>query len=380
MTSQPSMPGEDSEPAESRRPLLSRGLRVAVQVVLLAVFVILLWELGSLVRSRLNGPVVPRADLPVPSPSPTTGLDLASFDLPELLPALPAGVSRLALLHTTLPERPRFELTQYTVPQGDTIFGIGDKFGLKPQTIMWGNTEVLGDDPDMIRPGLVLTILPENGALYKWNKGDGLNHVAAYFHVTPQAIVEWPGNHLSLESLGDFALPDIQPGTLLFIPGGVREYISKVVNIPRKSPGVASYLGPGVCSAAVGGSIGTGAFVWPVRGTITTQFSPDTNHPAIDIAAPLGTPVAAADTGVVVYSGPTYDNIGYGNLVIIDHGNGWQTLYAHLSEIYVSCGVGVFQGGTIGAIGSTGRSTGPHLHFQMDSTQYGKVNPLSYLP
>ncbi len=380
MLSLPPIPDEDAELADAGR-LFSwpTVLRVIARVALLSVFAIAIWELGSLFlpgwASRAETP--PAAELP--SPSPGTGLDLAVFQLPELLPASSPGISRFALLHTTLPERPRFELTQYTVIQGDTIFGIGDKFGLKPQSVLWGNTELLGDDPDMIRPGLVLKILPENGALYKWNKGDGLNHVAAYFHVTPQDILEWPGNHLTAEGVGDFAQPNIQPGTLLFIPGGVREYISKVVNIPRKSPGVASYLGPGVCSAAAGGAIGTGSFVWPVRGTITTQFSPETNHPAIDIAAPLGTSVAAADTGVVVYAGPTYDNIGYGNLVIIDHGNGWQTLYAHLSAIYVTCGMGVFQGGAIGAIGSTGHSTGPHLHFQMESTQYGKVNPLDYL-
>jgi murein DD-endopeptidase MepM/ murein hydrolase activator NlpD len=76
----------------------------------------------------------------------------------------------------------------------------------------------------------------------------------------------------------------------------------------------------------------------------------------------------------------TYDQIGYGNLVVIDHGNGWQTLYAHLSAIYVKCGYGVFQGASIGALGSTGRSSGPHLHFQMQSTKYGKVDPLKYLP
>ncbi len=353
-------------------------LRAALWVGALTILAISLWELGGLLTARAHPGPIP-VDLPA-STTPGPSLTPVTLTLPDLVPIPRTGIGRLAQIHTIRPDRSRFELTRYTVQSGDTVYGIAEKFGLKPQTIMWGNTEALGDDPDMIGPGLELVILPDNGALHKWRQGEGLKKVSEYYHVTPQDIIDWPGNQLSLASVGDFTKPNIAPGTLLFIPGGVREFISKVDSIPRSGPAVASYLGPGVCQAAVGGSIGTGSFVWPVQGTITTQFSPDIGHPAIDIAAPLGTPVAAADTGVVVYSGPTYDAIGYGNLVIIDHGNGWQTLYAHLSAIYVDCGMGIFQGATIGAIGSTGRSTGPHLHFQMTSIDLGKVNPFGYLP
>jgi murein DD-endopeptidase MepM/ murein hydrolase activator NlpD len=167
---------------------------------------------------------------------------------------------------------------------------------------------------------------------------------------------------------------------MLIIPGGRREYISKVPTVPRKNPASASYLGPGSCSAVSGGAVGTNTWVRPVGGILTNPFSPETNHPAIDLAAPLGTGIAAADTGVVVYAGSTYPSIGYGNLVIIDHGNGWQTLYAHLGPVYVSCGQGIYQGAIIGAIGMTGNTTGPHLHFEMRSDTYGKVNPLNFIP
>ncbi|HEX9012673.1 MAG TPA: LysM domain-containing protein, partial [Anaerolineaceae bacterium] len=160
--------------------MLKPVLRMLLSVVLLSAFALTVWEVGGMFLPSLARGV--STDAP-PAPSPTPGYDLAAIPLPELNPAAAPGVARQAQLHTTLPERPRFELSKYTVQQGDTVFGIAEKFQIKPQTIMWGNTYVLGDDPDMISPGLELTILPEDGALYRWTKGDGLNGVAAYFHV-----------------------------------------------------------------------------------------------------------------------------------------------------------------------------------------------------
>ncbi|MDD5369535.1 MAG: M23 family metallopeptidase, partial [Anaerolineaceae bacterium] len=279
-----------------------------------------------------------------------------------------------------LPSRPRFEVTTYTIKKGDTIFDIAEKYGLKVQSIMWGNFETLGDNPDMISPDVTLVILPVDGVYHKWREGEGLNGVAKGYNVTPDAIIDWPGNHLTRESIGDYAKPNIAPGTMLMVPGGRRDYISQVAAVPRKSPGAGSYLGPGSCGTINGGAVGTGSFVWPVTGTITQGFLPEINHPAIDIGVPIGTSIAAADTGVVVYAGATYDRVGYGNLVIIDHGNGWQTLYAHQGTIYVSCGQGIYKGAAIGTVGMTGHTTGPHLHFEMRSDTLGKVNPLNFLP
>jgi len=100
-------------------------------------------------------------------------------------------------------------------------------------------------------------------------------------------------------------------------------------------------------------------------------------HPGLDLVGRAGDPVYAADNGFVVYAG--WSNVGYGNLIVIDHGNGWQTWYAHLSLAYVACGQNVWQGSTIGGIGSTGNSSGPHLHFE---TRYqgGLPNPFNVLP
>jgi murein DD-endopeptidase MepM/ murein hydrolase activator NlpD len=101
------------------------------------------------------------------------------------------------------------------------------------------------------------------------------------------------------------------------------------------------------------------------------------NHPAIDIAGRLGNAIYTTDAGVIVYAGWRDD---YGNLIMVDHGNGWQSLYAHLSQTNVACGQSVGQGELIGLMGSTGNSSGPHLHFELMNTQYGKVNPHDFLP
>jgi murein DD-endopeptidase MepM/ murein hydrolase activator NlpD len=128
------------------------------------------------------------------------------------------------------------------------------------------------------------------------------------------------------------------------------------------------------------GAVGTGAFIWPSNSHYVGgyEYSPSTNHFGIDISGSLGDAVYASDNGVVVYAG--WNNWGYGNVVVIDHGAGWQTLYAHLSAFGVGCGQSVYQGSVIGAYGSTGNSSGPHLHFEMLNESYGKVNPLDFLP
>ena len=99
-------------------------------------------------------------------------------------------------------------------------------------------------------------------------------------------------------------------------------------------------------------------------------------HPAIDIGGQIGNAIYAADSGVVVYAG--WSDYGYGYLIVIDHGNGWQSAYAHLSAVGVVCGQSVFQGSVIGGLGSTGNSTGPHLHFELVYNG-AKLNPLNFV-
>lgn len=291
------------------------------------------------------------------------------------------GIARQTSLHTIIPSRPRQEVIKYTVQPGDTVFGIAEKFGLKPQTILWANYYTLLDNPHSLRPGQELNILPVDGTYYQWQAGDGLNGVARFFGVTPEDIINFPGNHLDPKTIGDYAHPNIQPGTWLVIPGGKREFVSwsAPIGVTRQNPAVARALGPGSCGPVSGGAVGFGTFIWPANKHYLSgyDYSPETNHYGIDIAGNEGEGVYASDAGVIVYAG--WNDWGYGNMIIIDHGNGFQTLYAHLSALNVVCGQSVGQGDVIGAIGSTGRSSGPHLHFEIIYST-GKVNPWNYLP
>ncbi len=287
------------------------------------------------------------------------------------------GVARSAMLHTVFPERPRLDIITYTVKVGDTLFGIAENFNLKPETILWGNFDVLQDDPHRLAPDQVLNIPPVDGTLYEWHEGDGLNGVASFFGVEPEDILQWPGNNLDLNM--DPQNPNIAAGTLLIVPGGRRELISwSAPRITRGNPAVAKILGPGACGSVVDGAVGTGTFIYPTTTQHLSGFDYSSVHPGIDLAGSTGNAIFASDSGVVVYSG--WNDWGYGYVVVIDHGTGWQTLYAHLSAINVGCGQSVIQGEVIAAMGSTGNSSGPHLHFEMMHDTYGKVNPWLYLP
>ncbi len=302
---------------------------------------------------------------------------MPAYSLPE--DPFSEGIPRLAKLDTTIPDRPRVDVTTYTVEVGDSVFSIAAQFSLEPETILWGNYDALQDNPLLIKPGQVFNILPVNGVYYRYNVGETLASIADFFEVDPQAIVEFPGNDLDPYET-DIDNPGIADGTWLIIPGGRRELQDwGPPAITRQNPASAAYYGAGHCGDIYEGPIGSGTFVWPTVSHDTSTgnpYDPDV-HPAIDIAGSEGMAIFATDSGVVVYAG--WSDYGYGYLIVIDHGNGWQSAYAHLSGVGVICGQGVFQGSQIGAMGTTGNSTGPHLHFELTSSVYGKVNPLNYL-
>ena len=364
----------------SQAGLAETALRLGTHILLVALILIVAWGLREFYNraqiASLPQAVAQAADLPTPPPQE------AAFTASFKMAAQPSsnGVTRRARLHTDVPSRPRVDLLTYAVKPGDTVFGIADKFGLQPETILWGNQLVLGDNPHNLKPGQELKILPVDGALHRWSAGDGLNGVAKFFNVEPEAIVDWPGNNLNTDTVGDFTSPNIEPGTWLIIPDGKREFVSwSMPVIPIEDPSVAKVLGDGACGSAAQGAVGAGVFIWPANNHFLSGFdyNPNANHSGIDIDGDAGQPVYAADNGVVVFAG--WNNWGYGNVVILNHGNGWQTLYAHLSAINVVCGQSVYQTNLLGAIGNTGNSAGAHLHFEM---MYNgtKVNPWDYLP
>jgi murein DD-endopeptidase MepM/ murein hydrolase activator NlpD len=312
-------------------------------------------------------------------PAPTEMVDINS--LPSLENPLIAGISRAAQIHTNIPSRPRNEITTYVVQDGDTVFGISQKFGLQPETILWGNYDLLLDDPHSLKPGQELKILPIDGVYWQWLGGIAFGKWAEFYGVTAADVIEYPANNIDPNSVGDYANANIKNGTWLIIPNGRREFVnwSAPLGVTRDNPASARVLGQGACEPVSGGAVGYGTYVYPTNKHYLSGFdyNEKTNHRGIDLAGSEGEGVYATDAGVVVYSG--WNNYGYGNMIMIDHGNGFQSLYAHLSAIYRGCGQSVGQGEAIGAVGSTGRSSGPHLHFELMTATW-KVNPWDYLP
>lgn len=267
--------------------------------------------------------------------------------------------------YTDVPQRARREIIRYEVQPGDTIFGLAENFGLDPNTIFWANTETLQDNVHLIAIGLPLYILPTDGVYDTASGEETIAEIAEKFGVTPQVILESPYNYLP-EADADYVPPK---GQRLVVEGGTREYISWSSPIVRTgtedatSP-EAPALHPGACRAAYTGTGGTGNFQHPLGPgprKVTTGFYPW--HPGVDMSADPGTPVFASDAGIVVFAGQHTG--GYGTLIILDHGNGFTTYYAHLNARFVECGQSVSQGQTIGEVGATGAASGAHIHFEI---------------
>ena len=352
--------------------------RIGTGFLTLALVMTVVWLMRPVYQGQtVNTPVANPAGTAMPTNEPQ--IDLAS--LPEVK-ASTSGVARNALIHTNIPSRPRQDIIKYTIAKGDTVIGIAQKFNLKAQTIMFGNYYTLRDDPHNLSIGAELNILPVDGYYYEWHEGDGLNGVAKNLNVAPEDIINFPLNKLDMATIGSYSNPNIKPGTWLIVPGGNRPYTSwsAPVGITRSNPAIARVMGAGSCGKIMDGAIGLGYFIWPTIGHTLSGFdySPDTNHRGIDIGGNTGEPIFSADAGVIVYAG--WNDWGYGNMIMVDHGNGWQSLYAHLNSVGVICGQSVDQGTVIGTLGSTGRSTGSHLHFELMHSIYSKVNPWSYLP
>ncbi|MCL4459736.1 MAG: M23 family metallopeptidase [Chloroflexi bacterium] len=243
---------------------------------------------------------------------------------------------------------------QYKVAAGDTVTSIAARFAVTAESIIWAND--LEDDPDHLAIGRELVIPPVAGMLHRVREGNTVVEIAQKYQVEPKVIIE--AN--SLESPYILRL-----GQLLVIPGG---------KLPARPIPVARNKGE--LSSAAKPQRALGRFIWPTHGSITTYFG-ERGHHGLDIANRSGTPIYAADNGrVIAVRKQSYD---YGWHIVIDHGNGFTTLYAHLSGFNVDYGQWVERGAVIGWMGSTGRSTGPHLHFEI--TLGGTLrNPLTFLP
>jgi len=280
------------------------------------------------------------------------------------------SMERQILLKTNIPaDKPRYDIVEYRVQRGDSVFAISEEYKIKPETVLWANYDVLQDDPHSLAPGMVLKIPPTDGIYYQWKENDTIDSVANEFKTSVDEILNYPGNDIDLTD------PKVESGSWVMLPGGEREFVQWLV--PTVAKGASGTSGTSQ-SACPGGAVGGGGFVWPADAHSLSGNDYWSGHLGIDIAAGEGAPVYAADGGVVTMAQGGY-NYGYGNVIQIDHGNGYSTVYAHLSVIGVGVCASVGAGQWIGSSGNTGNSQGAHLHFEVRQNG-GFINPWFVLP
>jgi murein DD-endopeptidase MepM/ murein hydrolase activator NlpD len=263
------------------------------------------------------------------------------WEIPTGSAVLSASVEDTGI-STDISNKPRDETVEYTVQEGDTVSTIAEKFGVSVDTILWENDL---SENQRIKPGQTLKILPVTGVSHKVQKGDTIYSISKKYDTSAQAVVDYPFNSFSNDETFELAI-----GQIVIVPDGVK---------PDQRP-VAPRLRQ--ITPDAGTVVASGTFVWPASGTITQGFA--WYHKGLDIANRSAPNVLAADSGTVVTAG-WVDGTGYGNRVVIDHGNGFRTLYAHLSKAYVIPGQTVARGSAVGQMGCTGRCTGTHVHFEV---------------
>ncbi len=265
-----------------------------------------------------------------------------------------------------IPAPTRSENVDYFVQAGDTLSGIAEKFDLTVNTILWANNLTWNST---IKPGAKLVILPSSGIDYEIKKGDNLSAVAKKYQANLDKILAY--NDLASVSA-------IKAGDLIFIPEGIKptQVVSSykaptVANKPKNTP--TNVYSDEDMAPASDLSVNT-KLLWPTLSHRITQYF-SWRHTGLDVGDKVGNPIYASEDGKIERSGWS---TGYGYNVIINHGNGLETLYGHASKLLVKAGETVSRGQVIALIGSTGWSTGPHLHMEVRVNGVRK-NPISYI-
>ncbi len=254
------------------------------------------------------------------------------------------------------PQLPKF--LRYEVQAGDTVLGIAQRFGIASEFILWNNIDIA--DPNLLTVGDRLRIPSLEGILHDVRLGETLTDITNTYEAEVAQVIAFPANNIADPNL-------LRDGEMLLVVGGKR--------LPKPAP----TLRPSVGSPEfVNRDPSAAGFIWPLEGYITSFYGP--SHPlGIDIAGySQFEPVAASQAGQIVFAGGE-PCCSYGLYVDIVHGAGYETRYGHLSQIHVTLGEWVEQGQIIGTSGNTGRSTGPHLHFELYRNGY-LLNPLQFLP
>lgn len=260
------------------------------------------------------------------------------------------------LVSTEAAKITRTSVKEYVVQEGDTVGEIAQRFAVSVNTILWANNL---SSYSYIKPGQKLLIPPTSGVLHTVKKGDTLLAIANKYSASINEIKNF--NNIGGDTLSI--------NETLMVPGGRIVYTAR----PRPISTPVTVSAPAYTTPQVESS---GPMYWPDTCRRITQYYRGWLHTGLDIACGFGQPIRAAEAGRV--SKVSYQNYGYGYHVIIDHGSGKQTLYGHMSRIYVSAGQQIEKAEVIGLEGSTGQSTGSHLHFEV-RINGSRLNPLNYI-
>lgn len=238
------------------------------------------------------------------------------------------------------------DINTYTVQSGDTLSAIAYDFDVSINTIKWENN--IGTT---IKPGMKLRILPITGIRHTIKKGDTFAKIAKLYKAEAKDI----------GIFNDLKEDELVIGKKILVPNGTKQTIVKKPTVSKSAAKISS------------STSANGYYIRPTTGPVTSKFGPRKGryHYGIDYGAPTGTPIYATADGKVTR---TTCGSGYGKCLLIKHPNGTESLYAHASALYVGVGAQVKQGETIAAVGSTGRSTGPHLHFEIREANEKKRN------
>jgi murein DD-endopeptidase MepM/ murein hydrolase activator NlpD len=350
------------------QPVLARvfrrartGFRVGTLLDRFALHLVVLFLAAGVVAiSQFS---LPQIDLflPTPTPAPDLGGRTITSSLTNRgsnrFVSSNAALFQVPVPHTVKAERESLEIITYTVQTNDNVYAIAQGFGLDPQTVLWANPAI-EKSPDLLSVGQELVIPPVDGVYCTVQAGDTVEKLAKQYQTSVEKIISFEANELGEPPY------ILTPGRNLMLPDGRKRFVpSNYYPLTRVYRTQADALK------------GSGRFAWPTQGLLTQSYW--SGHLAVDVGNRTGTPIYAADGGYVVLAGR--DTWGYGNQVLIDHGNGYLTRYAHLDTILVKAGQSVKKNQQIGTMGNTGRSTGPHLHFEV---YYNEVrrNPLGFLP
>lgn len=356
--------------------LLGRyGAHLAILCVAVALGISTRIDASPSVDARSSRP--PLDDTPQP-------LVTATPAMPQIIGYTSADQPRIvreARHLTTIPERERLNVITYTVQEGDSVFSIAESFKLSPYTIVWANMEILQGAPWLLQPGLPLYILPTDGAYHTVGLGETTSDIVAAYDVTLSALYNtWN------------AIEPDQPlseGTQLVVPGGIGPDFDwepppppTPVYVAAPDAGDTGVVAQSQLPAVSPSSSATanGWFVLPTGSYAVSGWvfhdPRKPQHIGLDYKCRLNDPIYATDGGTVLFAGW---GGGYGNLVRLDHGNGFVTYYGHFNAFAVTSGQGVAQGQIIGYCGTTGYSTGPHLHYEIRLNGVPQ-NPALYEP